>query len=252
MAERLVLTSERRVASRPSSLGAAARAALKNMGHGDGPSEDDKKVGERLLRAALRGGAKTVPDQADAVMGTLSNIVEKGHSIEADSADSALNILLNWVTRRAMSDSRTRRSRGRHHEPLDDESDEEPGHHEETGLTLDDKVDIHRFMEDFADDLEEIRSSLSPEERILFEVIFDDGVGDFRPGIEENMGQSTALKAKMSEALPDVVRRQEKRWSGYAGDLRRKLLHKIEKYVEEDMPETVWDQMHDVSGAGPS
>ncbi|HED37908.1 MAG TPA: hypothetical protein ENI76_06660, partial [Ignavibacteria bacterium] len=84
---------------------------------------------------------------------------------------------------------------------------------------LDDKTAIKEFIELIDEHLPDLRTSLSSDALKLFTLIFDDGVGDFSSNIKENMGQASALK----EQYPDLYEKNIKRWSGFVGDLRRKL-----------------------------
>ena len=96
---------------------------------------------------------------------------------------------------------------------------------------LDDKTAIKEFIELIDEHLPDLRTSLSSDALKLFTLIFDDGVGDFSSNIKENMGQASALK----EQYPDLYEKNIKRWSGFVGDLRRKLIDEIWNYIETEM-----------------
>ncbi len=99
------------------------------------------------------------------------------------------------------------------------------------GKALDDKAAVKSFLDVIDDHVADLRSFLSEDSRKLFDLIFDDEVGSFSSDIKENMGQASALKEKH----PDLFEKNAKRWSGFVGDLRKKLLADIWNYIETEM-----------------
>ena len=99
------------------------------------------------------------------------------------------------------------------------------------GKALDDHAAVKEFYGVIDDYLPDLRKSLSEDELKLFDLIFEDDVGSFGSDVKENMGQASALKEK----YPDLYKKNEKRWSGFVGDLRKKLLQKIWDFVESHM-----------------
>jgi hypothetical protein len=99
------------------------------------------------------------------------------------------------------------------------------------GKALDDKTAVKSFIDFIDEKIPELRTSLSDDTRKLFDLIFFDEIGSFGSDIQENMGQATALKEKH----PELFQKNEKRWSGYVGDLRRKLLEEIWNFVDEGL-----------------
>ena len=127
------------------------------------------------------------------------------------------------------------------------------------GQALDDKTAIKEFLDVIDEFIPDLKDGLDLAEKSMFELIFDDGIGSFASDIKENMGQSTALKEKLTEIVNDpsnkespraqaILDRYGKRWSGFVTDTRKKLLDKIEQYVEYNLTSrevnTLWDMFH--------
>lgn len=102
------------------------------------------------------------------------------------------------------------------------------------GRALDDQAAIKEFMDLLEDEVPNLRETFSPEEVALFDLIFYEDEGGFGSDIKENMKQASKLKEKLSEseAGKAIVEKNEKRWSGFVGDTRKKLLTKITDFVE--------------------
>lgn len=121
----------------------------------------------------------------------------------------------------------------------------------ELGKALDDHAAAKEFFDAIQDWLPELEKTLSPEEKIIFDSIMEDDTGSFGSDIKENMGHASLLKAIFQEKLPEVYAKHEKRWSGYVGDTKKKLLKKITDFAEEELPESVYDTLYDMHGADP-
>jgi len=121
----------------------------------------------------------------------------------------------------------------------------------ELGKALDDQAAAHEFFSAIEEWIPELVQTLTPEEKIIFESIMDDDGGSFGSDVKENMGHATVLKAKFQEKLPEVYAKHEKRWSGFVGDTKKKLLKKIEEFAENELPESVYDTLYDTYGADP-
>ncbi len=119
------------------------------------------------------------------------------------------------------------------------------------GKALDDHAAAHEFFTAIKDWLPDLEQTLSPEEKIIFDSIMNDDGGSFGSDIKENMGHASLLKDIFREKLPDVYAKHEKRWSGFVGDTKKKLLKKIETFAEEELPESVYDTLYDMHGANP-
>ena len=99
------------------------------------------------------------------------------------------------------------------------------------GAALDDKAAIKEFMDLIDEHIDDLRNGLTPDSRALFDLVFTEGVGSFGSDIKENMGQASALKEK----YPDMYAKNQKRWSGFVGDLRKRLLDEIWRYIDREM-----------------
>ena len=149
-----------------------------------------------------------------------------------------------------------------------------------SGMPVDEKAAKKSFLEtldriipDLKDNLPLTAENLSAQ-RFLFEFIFDDeGSGTFLPDIKANMGQATDFrdylemiatgkcidcegkgcekckgtgqrpvgpKAKEAQAILD---RYGKRWSGFVGDTRVRLMKSIQKFTEEYLPDHEYEQL---------
>lgn len=109
----------------------------------------------------------------------------------------------------------------------------------ELGRALDDKAAIREFYDLLDMHIGDLKSSLSPETRALFDLIFEDEVGGFGSDIKDNMGQASALKEKH----PELYEKNAKRWSGFVGDLRKKLLTEIWKYIDDEMSDRDYQRL---------
>jgi len=102
------------------------------------------------------------------------------------------------------------------------------------GMALDDKAAIKEFMDLLDEEIPSLRGTLNDAELALFDLIFYEDVGGFGSDVKENMGQASELKESMLKTGPGklIVEKNEKRWSGFVGDLRKALLLKITDFVE--------------------
>jgi hypothetical protein len=106
------------------------------------------------------------------------------------------------------------------------------------GKALDDQAAIREFMSVIDEHVDDMRNSLPPEQKALFDLIMIDEVGGFGSDIKENMGQATAFKEKLENGSPEekaIYEKNAKRWSGFVGDTRKKLLDSIWSYIENEM-----------------
>lgn len=109
------------------------------------------------------------------------------------------------------------------------------------GKGLDDHASVREFIDLIDMHIPDLKSSLTEDSRKLFDLIFEDEVGSFGSDVKENMGQATALKEKH----PDLFEKNGKRWSGFVGDLRKKLLKEIWDYVEKEMSHNDFVRLRD-------
>jgi len=109
------------------------------------------------------------------------------------------------------------------------------------GKALDDKAAVKEFIDLIDEHKDDMRASFSDDTRKLFDLIFEDEIGDFGSDVKANMGQATALKEKH----PELYEANAKRWSGFVGDLRKKLLKEIWDYIENEMSHNDFVRLRD-------
>lgn len=119
------------------------------------------------------------------------------------------------------------------------------------GKALDDHAAAAEFFTAIEEWIPDLKEKLTPEEDLIFDSIMNDDGGSFGADVKENMGHATLLKGLFQEKLPEVYKKHEKRWSGFVGDTKKKLLKKIEQFAEEDLPESVYDTLYDAAGVNP-
>jgi hypothetical protein len=105
------------------------------------------------------------------------------------------------------------------------------------GKALDDKAAIKEFIDLIDSYIPELKASLTPASRALFELVFDDNIGSFGSDVKENMGQASALKDKLlsTESGKKIYEANAKRWAGFVGDTRKKLLNEIWSFIDKNM-----------------
>jgi len=115
------------------------------------------------------------------------------------------------------------------------------------GMALDDKAAIAEFINIIDSYIPKLKASLTPASRALFEVVFNDEVGTFGSDIKENMGQSTALKDRLlqTEEGTKIYEANAKRWAGFVGDTRKKLLGEIWSFIDEHMKPGDYEVLRD-------
>ena len=107
-----------------------------------------------------------------------------------------------------------------------------------------------------ADDL---RDSLPFDQRVLFDLIYEDGAGTFRSDAESiklNMGQGTIFKEKLEGIAsgdgPDadkaaaILKEKAKRWSGYVGTLRNALLKSMDNFFKNELTDYEYDALSSI------
>lgn len=135
---------------------------------------------------------------------------------------------------------------------------------EDTGLgkALDDQAAIKEFMDLMDEFVPQLLDEFLPKrengyaQQVLFKLIFEQGVGTFESDIKANMAQATELKklfekdAKsdneaIAKKAKGILSKYGKRWSGFVGDTRKKLLDSIQKFVEKYIPPGEYDLLWD-------
>lgn len=125
---------------------------------------------------------------------------------------------------------------------------------------LDDKAALKEFYDVVDEHVGELKSHLkTPGTLELFTLVFDLDVGGFGSDIEDNMGQASELKNLMTEGKVEgkpvpgyptpeskaLYEKNAKRWSGFVGDVRKKLMVEIESFVEKYMSPGDYEVLHD-------
>jgi hypothetical protein len=128
------------------------------------------------------------------------------------------------------------------------------------GMPLDEKAAKKSFLDALDQLIPDLKQSFPltndklPAQRMLFDFIFDeDGSGTFLPDVKANMGQATDFRNYLEEistrAGPNakeaqaILKRYGKRWSGFVGDTRTRLMKSIQNFVEEYLPENEYEQL---------
>lgn len=116
------------------------------------------------------------------------------------------------------------------------------------GRALDNTAALKEFYDLIDDHIDDLKATLSPDVRALFDIVFDYEIGGFGSDIKENMGQASELKNYLTEGVVEKKKVREptaetkklyednaKRWSGFVGDLRQKLMKEIWNYLDKHL-----------------
>lgn len=130
------------------------------------------------------------------------------------------------------------------------------------GLPVDEKAakksflnTIDEIVPDMVNNLPATQEGLRAQ-KFLFDFIFqEDGSGTFLPDIKANMGQASAFRDYLEEMsmgsgpnaqeASDILKKYGKRWSGFVGDTRVRLMKSIQEFVEKYLPESEYEQLWD-------
>lgn len=159
--------------------------------------------------------------------------------------ESALNAIYSNIKRSAMGRSMTQSKKRKQEKGIDESFGRrtEDGKAEDgeariptdentpLGKALDDKAALKEFYTVIDEHIPDLKEFLSPDAAKLFDLVFEDNIGDFGSDVKANMNQATAMKEK----YPELFEKNSKRWSGFIGDLRKKLLKEIWDYIETEM-----------------
>ncbi len=279
---RLVLAMMRLYAGVEAQFGKALLDILRKQYPDQEITESDAAVGNKLMMIARKQLQGNDTDSMDAIQKFLMYLTTGSTSSDIDYDDDgkaigkvwdfrkdfdtwqeALRAAFNNLRTTSMSNSIVKTKKKKSERSIDDAfgvrgeggGDKSEGEArmptpEDTSLgkALDDQAAVKEFYDLFDEYMPDFEATLDPAELVLFKLIMDDEVGGFSSDIKDNMGQATALKEKMQEDLPDFVTKNEKRWSGAVGDLRKKLVTKLEDFVENHMSgkavDTLYDHFH--------
>lgn len=174
-----------------------------------------------------------------------------------DKWQDALKAIYTNLKRRSIGKSQTKSTRKKKEESVDDAfgTRGEGGGPSEggeartptpdstaLGKALDDQASVKEFIQVLDKHIGDLKESLPFEQQQLFDLVFEDEVGSFGSDIKENMNQATALKNKLNspnatDEMKNLFKKNEKRWSGFVGDTRKKLLESIRNFVDNELPQ---------------
>lgn len=228
-------------------------------------SMSDQALGQKVLAIAMKQTQYDETRAQDAIQDTITYWIKSKFNFAegAKTWEDALRNMYSNLRHRAMSESMGTTKRKKRERSIDQaygQRGEEGGAPEggegrmptpETeggvggasslGQALDDKAGVKQFVDLIDEHIGDLKAFLPEDERKLFELIFDDDIGSFGSDIKENMSQATALKDK----YPDLYQKNQKRWSGFVGDLRKKLLDSIWKYVDQHLTQQEYNALRE-------
>jgi hypothetical protein len=128
------------------------------------------------------------------------------------------------------------------------------------GMPIDEMAAKKSFLESLDRLVPDMRRNLPltteklPAQRFLFDFIFEeDGSGTFMPDVKANMGQASAFRDYLEEIsmrqgpnaqeAKAILDRYGKRWSGFVGDTRLRLMKSIQDFIEEYSTEEEYEQL---------
>lgn len=150
------------------------------------------------------------------------------------------------------------------------------------GKPLDEKAALREFYDLLDEHVPDLKKTLSEETLPLFMLVYDLDIGGFGSDIKDNMGQASELKnlltsgevemreetvedpetkKKVKQEVPGTGRKvpgypteaskaqyegNSKRWTGYVGDLRKKLLEEIWSYLDRYMSQGEYNVLKDM------
>jgi len=113
------------------------------------------------------------------------------------------------------------------------------------GKALDDQAHAKSFFTALQSVIPKMRSSLPEDQRILFDVVFEDEEGGFGSNIDENMNQSKAyIDRLVKEGKSDLAARIKKR-PGLMTEIRAKLLSSIQKFIKTGLTAEEYQVLED-------
>jgi len=220
---------------------------------------DPATVGNKMLNIAKKQNQYDEQRSIDAIQDFLTYLVSKDWNFAKDFPkwEDALGAIYSNIRLRAMSKSIEHQKSKKRTKGIEEAYGKRPegggapeggearmptDPESALGKALDDQAAIKEFVDLIDEHLADLRATLSDDSRKLFDLIFDDNVGSFGSDIKENMGQASALKEKH----PELYEKNAKRWSGFVGDLRKKLLDEIWNYIDKHMTQDEYEMLRDM------
>jgi len=205
------------------------------------------QVGNKLMNIVKKQVQGSETDAQDALQDFLRYLVESEFDFTKGSKTwrEAINNIYSNARTKAISYSMSKMKKVKRTKGIDDafgtrgDGGDAPSGgegriespNEGLGARLDDRAAIKEFLDLIEDHLQDLRKTLTSDSRALFDLIFFDEEGSFSNDIKENMGQASKLK----ELNPDMFEKNKNRWSGFVGDLRKKLLSEIWNYIDNNL-----------------
>lgn len=243
---RLLMAMFRLTANLETGFGKAILDILKRAYPGETIDVSPSEIGRKLMAIARRETQNNETRAQDVIGDYITYLVsskwDERFKGDFPAWKDALSAIYTNVRRRAISESQGAMRKKKRTKSVDDafgKRDEGGGGPEGgegqmptpddnmLGKALDDQSSIREFYSVIDDYLPELRESLTPECLALFDLIMEDEVGGFGSDIQDNMNQASALKEKH----PELFKKHEKRWSGFVGDTRKKLLENIWEFL---------------------
>lgn len=282
---RLILAMFRLYADIETDFGKAILDILKKQYPDQDVNEDPARVGHKMMAIARKQLQGSDQDAMDAIQNLLTYLTtgsqyetdekgvikrdpETGEPVErkepkpwdfakdSDTWQQALDKIYSNLRTTAMGGSMSKMRRKKKERTIEEAFGRRPegggapeggeermptGEETLLGKALDDKAAVKEFIDLVDEHKDDMRASFSDDTRKLFDLIFEDEVGDFGSDVKANMGQATALKEKH----PELYEANAKRWSGFVGDLRKKLLKEIWDYIENEMSHNDFVRLRD-------
>lgn len=253
---RVLLAMFRLYADINTGLGKGLLDLLKKSYPGETIDLNPQSVGAKLMNIAKKQVQQDETRAQDVIQDFLTYLVSKDWDFKKDFPkwQDALDAIYTNVRRRAISESMGKSRKKKRERSIEQAYGQRPegGGDPEggegrmptdpeslLGQALDDKAAVKEFIDLIDEHIDDLKATLSSDSRALFDLIFEDNIGSFGSDIKENMGQASALKDKH----PELFKEHAKRWSGFVGDLRKKLLDEIWKYLDEYMEPAAYDQL---------
>lgn len=220
------------------------------------PNASPSAVGNKLMGIAKSENQGSIDRAEDALQNWFTYLVKSNWNFAKDfpTYKEALKAAYSNARARSISKSMDTSRKKKFEKSIDDTygvrgeggSDPEGGEarmptpgESSLGKALDDQTAIKSFIDMIDDLIPDLRATLSDETRSLFDLIFFDEIGSFGSDVDENMNQASALKEKR----PDLYKSNEKRWSGFVGDTRKKLLDEIWNFIDKHMTPDEYEVM---------
>jgi hypothetical protein len=235
---------------------------------------DPQAVGAKMMNIVKKQVQQDETRAQDVIQDWLAYMVKHNQDFKADFPkwQDALDATYTNLRRRAISESMGRTKKKKKERGIEEAFGQRPegGGDPEggearmptdpeslLGKALDDKAAVKEFIDLIDEHVDDLKASLSKDTRFLFDLIFEDDEGSFGSDVKENMGQASALKEKLETVAnsgtgqsqkdaQQILKDNEKRWSGFVGDLRKKLLEEIWRYLDDYMPPAEYESLKEM------